>query len=72
MNSQQRAKDLRSFLTEVKERHPEELITIDRDVDLRFEISALLVKLDRAHKFPITLFTHLRDVEGMPEKGIYG
>lgn len=66
MSSQQRAKDLRSFLTEVKERHPEELITIDRDVDLRFEISALLVKLDRAHKFPITLFTHLRDVEGKP------
>ena len=66
MSSQQRAKDLRSFLTEVKERHPEELITIDREADLRFEISALLVKLDRAHKFPITLFTHLRDVEGKP------
>jgi 2,5-furandicarboxylate decarboxylase 1 len=66
MSSQQQAKDLRSFLTEVKERHPEELITIDREADLRFEISALLVKLDRAHKFPITLFTQLRDVEGKP------
>jgi len=66
MSSQQQAKDLRSFLAEVKERYPEELITIDREADLRFAISALLVKLDRAHKFPITLFTHLRDVEGKP------
>src|SRR4029077_7159231 len=54
------------FLTEVKERHPEELITIDREADLRFEISALLVKLDRAHNCPITLCPQLRDVEGKP------
>ena len=58
------AKDLRSFLADVKRRYPEELITVERELDLRFEISALLVKLDRAHKFPITLFTKLRDVEG--------
>ena len=66
MSSQQHAKDLRSFLAEVKERYSEELITIDREADLRFEISALLVKLDRAHKFPITMFNNLRDVEGKP------
>ncbi|MBI2363887.1 MAG: UbiD family decarboxylase, partial [Deltaproteobacteria bacterium] len=59
-------KDLRSFLAEVKRLHPEELVTVEREMDLRFEISALHVKLDRAHKFPITLFTELRDVEGKP------
>ena len=58
------AKDLRTFLAEVKQRYPEELITVEREADLRFEISALLVKLDRAHKFPITQFTNLRDVDG--------
>ncbi len=66
MKTRQQAKDLRSFLAEVKERYPEELVTIEREVDLRFEISALLVKLDRAHKFPIVLFTKLRDVAGKP------
>ena len=60
------AKDLRTFLAEVKQRYPEELITVEREADLRFEISALLVKLDRAHKFPITQFTNLRDVDGKP------
>lgn len=64
MAVRQQSKDLRSFLAEVRERYPEEFITIERDMDLRFEISALLVKLDRAHKFPITLFTRLRNVEG--------
>src|SRR5437899_3846703 len=66
MESQRQAKDLRSFLADVKRRYPEELITVERDVDLRFEISALLVKLDRAHKFPVTMFTKLRDVDGKP------
>jgi hypothetical protein len=63
---QEQAKDLRSFLADVKRLHPEELVTIEREMDLRFEISALHVKLDRAHKFPITLFKKLRDVEGNP------
>src|SRR4030095_679441 len=63
MGVRQQVKDLRSFLGDVKERYPEELITVDREADLRFEISALLVKLDRLHKFPITQFTNLRDVD---------
>src|SRR5262250_4005782 len=66
MSTGQHAKDLRSFLAEVKQRYPEELIAVEREADLRFEISALLVKLDRAHKFPVIQFTHLRDVEGKP------
>jgi len=53
MSTEQHAKDLRSFLAEVKRRYTEELITVERAADLRFEISALLVKLDRAHKFPV-------------------
>ena len=48
MSTEQHAKDLRSFLAEVKQRYTEELITVEREADLRFEISALLVKLDRA------------------------
>ena len=64
MESQPQAKDLKSFLADVRRRYPEELITVERDMDLRFEISALLVKLDRAHKFPLTAFSNLRDFVG--------
>jgi 3-polyprenyl-4-hydroxybenzoate decarboxylase len=48
-------KDLRSFLADVKRLHPEELVTVEREVDLRFEISALHVKLDRS-QVSIALF----------------
>ena len=50
----------------MKRRYTEEFITVEREANLRFEISALLVKLDRAHKFPVIQFTNLRDVEGKP------
>src|ERR1051325_11539477 len=53
------AKDLRTFLAQVKERLPDQLVHVHRDVDLKFEISAVLVKLDRAHKFPIVVFDNL-------------
>src|ERR1043165_3016357 len=58
------AKDLRTFLAQVKERFPDELVHVHRDVDLKFEISAVLVKLDRAHKFPIVVFDNLATASG--------
>ena len=57
-------KDLRTFLAQVKERFPDELVHVRRDVDLKFEISAVLVKLDRAHKFPIVIFDNLASASG--------
>jgi UbiD family decarboxylase len=59
-------KDLRTFLEEVRQRYPEELVRVEHPVDLRFEISAVLVKLDRAHKFPIVLFNRAQNVSGKP------
>jgi UbiD family decarboxylase len=59
-------KDLRTFLEEVRQRYPEELVRVEHPVDLRFEISAVLVKLDRAHKFPIVLFNKAQNVSGKP------
>jgi 2,5-furandicarboxylate decarboxylase 1 len=66
MSNPQEIKSLRSFLAEVERRYPEELIRIEHDLDLRFELSALLVKLDREHKFPIVLFENLKNVSGGP------
>jgi 2,5-furandicarboxylate decarboxylase 1 len=66
MSTRRGAKDLRWFLEEVERRYPEELVRIRREVDLRFEISAVLVKLDRAHKSPIVIFDKLKNVTGKP------
>lgn len=64
MSTGKGAKDLRRFLEEVKQRYPEEVVRVEREVDLRFEISAVLVKLDRAHKFPIVIFDKVQTVAG--------
>lgn len=64
MSTRRGAKDLRRFLEEVKQRYPEEVVRVEREVDLRFEISAVLVKLDRAHKFPIVIFDKVQTVAG--------
>jgi 2,5-furandicarboxylate decarboxylase 1 len=68
MSNPDEVKSLHSFLAEVEGRYPEELVRIDRDLDLRFEISALLVKLDREHKFPIVVFENLKNVTGSKSK----
>lgn len=66
MTSRDGVKSLRTFLGEVQQRYPEELVRVEREVDLRFEISAVLVKLDRAHKFPIVLFSKVPNASGKP------
>lgn len=66
MNASEGVKSLRSFLDEVQRRHPEMLVRIDHPVDPRFEVSAVLVKLDSAHRFPITLFNRVQNVSGKP------
>lgn len=68
MEEHEKVKDLRSFLEEVRQRYPEELVRVEHEVDPRFEISAILVKLDRAHKFPIVLFDKVRNVMGKPSE----
>lgn len=62
----QDVKSLRSFLDQVRRLHPELLIKIEREVDPKFEISALLLKLNQAHKFPITVFKNVTNVAGKP------
>lgn len=59
-------KSLRSFLDEAARSHPELVVRVERQIDPKFEVSAILVKLDQAHKFPITLFQNLRNISGKP------
>ena len=66
MGTRTEVKDLRRFLAEAKRRFPEEIVRVKREVDLRFEISAVLVKLDRAHKFPVVIFDKLQAASCKP------
>lgn len=60
------AKDLRSHLDEVRARLPDEIVEIDREIDPGFEVTSVLQQLDERQKFPVCLFTNVRDLHGRP------
>jgi len=55
------AQDLRGFLEQIKRRKPDDLLVISREVDPAYEITALVVKLEReAHRRPVLLFEKVK------------
>jgi UbiD family decarboxylase len=55
------AQDLRSYLELVKRQRPDELAIVSREVDPAFEITALVVKLEReARRRPVVVFERVR------------
>ncbi len=52
--------ELRQFLDKVRQDSPEEFLTITREVDPRFEITALVAKLEAERRFPILRFEHVK------------
>jgi UbiD family decarboxylase len=55
------AQDLRSFLDIVKRRKADELVIVSREVDPAYEITALVVKLEReARRRPVVLFERVK------------
>lgn len=52
--------ELRGFIESVRRDHPEEVLTIGREVDPRFEITALVAKLEQERRFPILIFENVR------------
>src|SRR3989304_7312096 len=54
------AQDLRSFIEKVRQESPEEVLTISKEVDPRFEITALVVKLEQERRFPILVFEKVK------------
>ena len=55
------AQDLRSFLDQVKRRKPEDFQIVSRPVDPAYEITALVVKLEKeARRRPIVLFENVK------------
>jgi 2,5-furandicarboxylate decarboxylase 1 len=55
------AQDLRSFLDLVKRRKPDELVIVPREIDPAYEITALVVKLEReGRRRPVLLFERVK------------
>ena len=52
--------DLRSFIEKVRREQPEEVLDITREIDPRFEITALVAKLEQERHFPILIFENVR------------
>ncbi|HXV83238.1 MAG TPA: UbiD family decarboxylase [Candidatus Binatia bacterium] len=52
--------DLRGFIEKVRQETPEDVLTISREVDPRFEITALVVKLEQERRFPILVFEKVK------------
>src|SRR5712692_5472577 len=55
------AQDLRSYLDLLKRRRPDELVIVSKPIDPAFEITALVVKLEReARRRPVLVFENVR------------
>jgi UbiD family decarboxylase len=55
------AQDLRSYLDLVKRRRPEEFVIVSREIDPAYELTALVVKLEKEQrKRPVLLFEHVK------------
>jgi 2,5-furandicarboxylate decarboxylase 1 len=59
------AKSLRSFLTQLREQRPDDLVEVNRQIKPdQFEVTAILEHLDRAHRYPTVLFNHPTNLLG--------
>ena len=52
--------DLRSFIEKARQEFPEDVLTISKEVDPRFEITAVVVKLEQERRFPIVIFENVK------------
>lgn len=59
------AKDLTGFISLLKEKHPEDVLEIKREVRPQdFEVTAILEHLTRANRFPLVDFKNARSIHG--------
>ncbi len=54
------AKDLRGFLAEYERENPREFCRIKKEVDPRYEVAAILTKLEEARKLPILFYEKVK------------
>lgn len=63
LNSKQ---SLRNYLDEVKKEFPQGLLTINKKINPKFEVSAILKHLEDLNKYPAIIFKNLLNLKGQP------
>ena len=53
-------KDLRTYLDELLEKRPRDVVVVDREIDPRYEASAIVEKFERENKFPLVFFKNIK------------
>jgi 2,5-furandicarboxylate decarboxylase 1 len=53
-------RDLRGFLDFLCRQHPDHVMYVDREVDPRFEVTALLARLEQQGRYPVVIFRNVR------------
>ena len=53
-------KDLRTFMADCEKKLPKEFVRVTRQVDPKYEISAVIKKLDLMGKYPLVLFEKVK------------
>jgi 2,5-furandicarboxylate decarboxylase 1 len=56
----QTGRDLRGFLRFLEEHYPDQVYHVTREVDPRFEATALLAKLEQQGRFPVVIFDRVK------------
>ncbi len=52
-------KDLRSYLEKLEKYAPDEIKLVNRTVNSKFELSAVLAKLESQNRYPGVMFSHV-------------
>jgi 2,5-furandicarboxylate decarboxylase 1 len=52
--------DLRGFLQQLESESPDQVVRVKREVDPRFEVTALLARLEKERKFPVVIFEKVK------------
>jgi UbiD family decarboxylase len=55
------AKDLRSFIAQLESKNPDEVARVTKSISPRYEITALLTRLERSKRFPLLICENVQD-----------
>ncbi len=53
-------KDFRSYLDELLEKRPKDVVVVDKEVDPLYEASAIVEKFERENEFPLVFFKNIK------------
>jgi 2,5-furandicarboxylate decarboxylase 1 len=56
-------KGLVDFIAEYEKAYPDEVVHVDKEIDSKWEVTALVEKLEKARKFPIVIFHKVKTAQ---------